>query len=339
MAAQFNQPSDIVCVTWYNDSPLLDERAYARTTAGRVGAELIEYKLRPEKFIKREAYDRFEFSPLPFSANYEMERAPFLAKVMQERDLSAVYYGNAGDGLFFSSGDNLALIDYFISCGLGRKTFSVALSSAQVSETSLLRSFWVAIMAKAGYFSEQTSRDPDYGWGLCREFKNNIDAEEKYFAPWEWPHAKVPHGKRTQIWGVMGESQYMNLLTGVPPLPVVELFLAQPLVEVCLQIPTYILQFNGRERGLARRAFKDCLSREVKLRRFKSHLSDYADDHVRTNAAMLKEYLLDGVLARNGILDKLVIEQFFNAPAQASEIHFARITHLVDTEAWARRWY
>ncbi|MGK2286495.1 asparagine synthase-related protein [Pedomonas sp. V897] len=338
LTSRFLNPSNICCVTWFNNSPLLDERAYARATTRQFGVELIEYKLRLEQFSNYDAYDNIEYSPLPFSLNYDMERSPFLSKILKERELSAVYYGNGGDGLFFNLANNLSLIDYLHRRGWRRELLSVALSSAQISQTSLIRSFWAALRAWAGYYSDNDSLPPEHGWGLCPEIANSFSQEEEFLAPWELSHPLIPHGKRTQIWGIMGESLYMNLIKGVTPLPVVDLFLAQPLVEVSLRIPTYVLQYNGRERGLARQAFKDCLTPEVRLRRFKSHLTDYLNEYIRARSPVLKEYLLDGLLAQKGLLNRTKIEGFFAEPAAASEYHFVRIGQLVDTEAWARRW-
>ena len=79
---------------------------------------------------------------------------------------------------------------------------------------------------------------------------------------------------------------------------------SQPLMELCLRIPTYVLTHAGWDRAVARRAFYDDLPPEIRNRRNKGGIEEHLRFTLEHNRGFLRELLLDGALVREGIVDR-----------------------------------
>ncbi len=115
--------------------------------------------------------------------------------------------------------------------------------------------------------------------------------------------------------------------------------LSQPLVELCLRIPTYLLIESGRDRALARRAFTGDLPAEIVRRQAKGR----ADQHVRNildgNLEFVREFLLDGVLVGRGLLNRAGLELYLTRDRSPADFQYSEILQEhVCTEAWLRTW-
>jgi asparagine synthase (glutamine-hydrolysing) len=115
--------------------------------------------------------------------------------------------------------------------------------------------------------------------------------------------------------------------------------LSQPLVELCLRIPTCVLIRSGRDRALARRAFANDLPAEIIARYAKGR----ADHHIRNildaNVAFVRELLLDGVLVQKGLLNRANLELYLTRDRSPADFQYNEILQEhVCTEAWLRTW-
>ncbi len=113
--------------------------------------------------------------------------------------------------------------------------------------------------------------------------------------------------------------------------------LSQPLVELCLRIPTYLLIKSGRDRALARLAFERDLPTEIVRRRAKGR----ADQHVRNildaNLDFVRELLLDGFLVRRGLLDRAALDLYLTRSRSPADFQYSEILQEhACTEAWLR---
>jgi asparagine synthase (glutamine-hydrolysing) len=115
--------------------------------------------------------------------------------------------------------------------------------------------------------------------------------------------------------------------------------MSQPVLELCLQLPTYVLIQGGQDRALARRAFAEDLPRQVARRTTKGGSTTIAKTLYEKNLPFIRELLLDGELVRAGYLDRKKLELNLR-PGHAILGHaFGEILieHL-STEAWLRSW-
>lgn len=83
--------------------------------------------------------------------------------------------------------------------------------------------------------------------------------------------------------------------------------LSQPVVETCLAVPAWTLA-GDRDRSLARLAFADRLPDRIRLRRSKGHMTSVYGRMLAAGLPRLRPWLLDGVLAQQGLIDRSLAE-------------------------------
>ena len=112
--------------------------------------------------------------------------------------------------------------------------------------------------------------------------------------------------------------------------------LSQPLMEVCLQIPTYLLLRGGRERGLAREAFADRVPEQILRRRDKGSVVSHATEMLRQSEPFVRELLLEGALAGAGVIVRKDLEPYIVHGQPFREEHLLPLLACIAAEVWVR---
>jgi asparagine synthase (glutamine-hydrolysing) len=134
-------------------------------------------------------------------------------------------------------------------------------------------------------------------------------------------------------------SQVVNRHRPIPRLeraPQHHPLLSQPLMEVCLQIPTYLLLRGGRERALARQAFADRVPAQILRRRDKGSIVSHATEMLRQSETFVRELLLDGALAGAGVIVRKELEPYIVQGQPFREEHLLPLLACIAAEVWAR---
>jgi asparagine synthase (glutamine-hydrolysing) len=105
-----------------------------------------------------------------------------------------------------------------------------------------------------------------------------------------------------------------------------------------LQIPTYVLAHRGKARGLFREAFAADVPAKIIHRYSKGGATSYVNRLLVENAQFLRELLLDGVLVREGILNRRVLEKELTEQKLVRGTELLPILNAVRTESWLRNW-
>jgi asparagine synthase (glutamine-hydrolysing) len=96
------------------------------------------------------------------------------------------------------------------------------------------------------------------------------------------------------------------------------------------------VHFDGRVRGLARRAFARELPEPILRRQWKDRPLLQLGEVIRLNLPFIREHLLEGALMRAGILDRAAVEQALrNGPSSSNAVGSEILSHL-DLELWVR---
>lgn len=146
-----------------------------------------------------------------------------------------------------------------------------------------------------------------------------------------------PQGKAAHIKGIVTIHNYLEGHARADFAPILSPLLSQPIVEACLAIPSWRWCENGRNRAVARRAFAGRLPRSVLERRSKGSFDGFCARLLHCNRPVVRDLLLDGRLAREGMLDRIEIAAALQQPSLSAPT-VSRLLALVDVESWIGCW-
>jgi asparagine synthase (glutamine-hydrolysing) len=324
----------ITCLNYHSPGSDSDERPYARLAAARAQRELVE--------LERDADYRLEqvldVARTPSPTNYLGRLgARTDADLAAAVGAPALFTGTGGDQLFFEFSHWWPAADYLRRRGFDRGFLATALDAARLGKVSLWRATRLAVVDRfrTGAPPMQTKRH----WALATETLWEPSSHPvRFLHPAHTEAFRLPIGKLMQVQQVTHFGGYYDPYQRQAAPELVNPLLSQPLIELCLRIPTYALTLGGRRRGLARHAFAQDLPPEIASRRSKGGLQEQISTVLARNLDFAREVLLDGELVRHRLLDRRRIESALEggpraAPGRAGEIHM-----YIGVEAWLQRW-
>jgi asparagine synthase (glutamine-hydrolysing) len=326
----------VTCLHQFTAASHEDERGYARLAAARAGAPLLELPM-------DSAADQFD-SRLLSGPKTPKPGVPHLLRLLETELINGVaasagartlWTGQGGDHVFLQTTGSASAGDYLATRGL-RPGFIAALSdAARLSR----QPYWFVLRSarKAG-----TASRPPPAVGRAREtyfvapaaLPDNADAYVSH--PWTLDAEDLPEGKQ---WQIRFLAEVANRHRPIPRLeraPQHAVLLSQPVVEVCVQIPTYLLLRGGRERGLARDAFADRVPPQIIRRRDKGSVMSHATELIRQSEEFVRELLLEGALADAGVIRSRDLEPYIVNGQPLREEHFLPLLACIAAEVWVR---
>ena len=331
----------VTCLNYFGAGPGEDERAYARRMAARARVDLIEHELQVSE-VRLEPLLRLCPSARPWFYLYELEHGCFERELAAEHSARGLFSGGGGDGVFYQSRADLALTDYLIAHGPGPELLSVAVAAARLTRTSVWRMLfraWREGVRRPRWRPIDLSR-VDRGVlsaELCKACADSLALLPPWYqsaaarnAPpgllWHAQTIAVPPAFYPSFADESSEERTMPLL-------------AQPLVELCLKIPTYRWIAQGVDRALARAAFEAVLPPEIVRRAGKGRIDRHVRQILDANLRFVRELLLDGHLVREGLLDRERLELYLTAGASPIDHHYTQILQIhLCVEAWLQSW-
>jgi asparagine synthase (glutamine-hydrolysing) len=332
----------LLCLNYFGTGPQEDERRYARAVAQHTGAELIEQQL-DVKSVRLEELLSLRRSPRPWFYLYEIEHGGFEGELATRHGAQSLFSGAGGDGVFFQAHAELALTDYLFEHGVGPGLLRTAVDAAHVSRKSIWRLLWQALRTRAlqPQWDPLALVKPPTRTIVNSELLASMQGRKGFAHPWLTPEATrgVPPGVLWHILSIATPPAYYNSFQGgrypERTLPL----LSQPLVELCLRIPTYLLIESGWDRALARRAFERDLPAEIVQRRLKGRVDQHVRNILDENLGFARELLLDGYLVRRGLLNRSALELYLTRNRSPADFQYGEILHEhACTEAWLRSW-
>ena len=329
-------PSErIACINYHSPGSDSDERGYARLAASRTGARLIEQH-RDDSFRLESVLDVAR-TPTPGSYLGRMGTGRMDAAAAAAHDARAVFTGSSGDQVFFERRCTWPAADYLKLHGFGRGFLGAALDAARLGQVS----FWRAI---GNAVKDQSFRDRPateigrYVTLASPEARERASQElQRAMHPALLAADELPIGKYHQVDDLISPGEYYDPYLRDASPELVTPLRSQPLVEFCLAMPTYTLAEGGRGRGLARRAFANDIPPEIAARRSKGSNQDHVASVLRRNASFARELLLDGQLAKQGLLDRAQLDAALSGKPTATQTYVAEIHTCIAIESWIRR--
>src|SRR5579872_4811275 len=333
----------VTCLHYFGTGPDEDERKYARMMAARAGVELIEQQL-DASAVRLERMSSVRGSARPWYYMYDLEHGDFEAELARERAASALFSGSGGDGVFFQSQAELAVTDYLFDHGPGPALLRVAADLAGIARksiwpllfgalrTRLWRARWNPLEMHAAT-PRRTLVNPDLLVAVA--------ADESLINPWFAPQLVrgVPPGILWHALSVAVPPQFYNSFEGGPYPERTMPLISQPLVELCLRIPTYVLMRNGTDRATARRAFAPDLPDTIVKRRNKGRVDQHVRNLLDNNLEFVRERLLDGQLVKERMLDRHELERYLDRGHSPADFQYTQILQFyLCGEMWLQRW-
>ena len=336
----------------YNSRGTGDERRFARSMARAVNCTLVERARNQLLDLRRIAECNRTVRPvLNFSAPDTEARNVMLAR---ELHASAVFNGELGDNIFGSHPGVEALVECLGRFGFGRRYLSVAIDYAILKRQSLWRT-----LAAAYRECESVARSPDfnsmmevrrhYGESRARSLMlASPEVEEhcrsmgdRFIHPWLKGSRLLAPGSRALLFGliVVTSTPYHSPFSKPSDPPFISPLVSQPLVELALRIPAYLHCKYAQDRPIARVAFADVLPPDILQRGLgKGGPALWVKDVVERNNEFLREYLLNGVLVRERLLDRKKLETVLSPRIAKSTVVATEIFAKLYIEAWLRKW-
>ena len=339
--ARIKTRPQIRCINYYDTAAAGDERQFARLAAVRAQTKITEIHLDPtavpaEKIL---GFARFA-SPTPWAEAFYTQTTP--ADLARQWGASAIFDGNFGDSLFFYYSDQtLRVADLMYFRGLcAPRLLGLSFRTAAMMRCSIWNVLFNGV--KKGLLRPRC--DPTAYFGKWRWFvtpealqvgRNNQDLIPEYLMD----RPRLAPGKFEQILGLSSAPAFYNPSghsSDPEPVPVLT---SQPLRELLFRIPTDVLTFEGVPRAIARKAFADDVPPEVSARSDKGVVNNFLSEFLKHNEKFIRDLLMDGLLVKNGVLDKVRLEDFFSGRKFTNiRISSELALYHFSIEAWAQSW-
>lgn len=336
-----SQPN-VTCLHYFGTGPDEDERRYARLMASHAHTELIEHQLTVEE-ARLEQILNLRRSAKPWFYLYEIEHSRYEAQLSAQRAAKGLFSGSGGDGVFFQTHADLAVTDYLFDHGFGRDLLAVAVDAARISRKSIWPLLVNAVRRRllpAQLHPLRMGGRPERTI-VSREVVSAATRDPKLIHPWFANRAarRMPPGTLWHALCVAPAPAFYPSFEARPHPERTMPLLSQPLIELCLRIPTYVLIKNGMDRATARRAFAPDLPPEIIKRRNKGRIDQHIRDLMDANLNFVRDMLLNGRLVKEGLLNRRNLELYLTRERSPADFQYSEILQeQLCVEAWLSRW-
>jgi asparagine synthase (glutamine-hydrolysing) len=315
-----------------------DETPFARIAARFADCRLVECE-RPSQ-VDLEPLLRMHplpasYSCLPYTQNDGVER-----RVAAAAGASAVFSGGSGDQVFYQSRADLAVSDYVARHGVLRpELWSTAVSAARLEKRSVWDILGAAIRDSRSKIRWEPVSEAGKHWPILHaDLVASVRGTPRIAHPWLESARDTPIGKQWHVYSLTAPPTYYDARCLPSDPEYVHPLQSQPILEMSLQIPTYLLTNHGWDRWLARKAFAKEMPPEIATRRSKCALDDHLERVVERNLPFIRRFLLDGLLVQRGFLDKQKLDDVLSRRLTCPQSPTVEILQYVSVESWARTW-
>ena len=333
IAGRGARPS-VVCLNYFTEMSEGDERSYARAVAQAAGFELIETALRVSERRLGESSGPIRVAT-PALLGFHLSAEQLKYRLVAERHAGAVFTGQGGDHLFHQVLTPLTAAEYAHLHGVTLHLFRIMRDTTRLTGHSI----WSVCRSVLRYGLLRHSFDPYKRFEPPSLLTDDASAMLNPAAnvhPWVLDAIGLPSSKIRQIFDIIDCQRFFRAV--YPNAEEVHPLISQPIIECCLQVPTYVLTHRGRSRGLVREAFEGIVPTKVINRQSKGFTTGYAGQTVMKNAAYLRELLLDGVLVTEGLLDRHRLEKALSERELVLGKGMRPIMSALMAETWLSTW-
>lgn len=303
-----------------------DERFYARAVSSFCGIKTreVEHDERTVALTEPPAY--LQFRPGAYAVLGGIDRA--FDTAVGDRQVS-VFGGIGGDNVFGFDSTVAPILDAAARLGWGCRSFQAMCDVARAANASL----WDA----ARLTWRAWRKGPRQHWERDLTFlAADAIPTGPFLHPWDAGGRGASQAKRNHVEAIRRILDFLDRPTRWYDRDVVAPLLSQPVVEYCLQIPSWTWVAGGRDRAVARAAFANRLPADVAWRRGKGRIESLCVAAFLRQRPALRELLLGGRLAARGLFDTHAIEAYFARDNLDGNFDYFRLLEIADVERWVR---
>lgn len=317
-----------------------DERYWARLAAEHSGYDVEEVPLEPwNTRLDSPAHMQPTVGPVWSALAYRV-RNPIELKLYRQEPYTAVFNGDGGDFILGRKSMPHAIDDFLrlkgLSKGLITVASRVALRTGTLTWSVLGSAIWRRMRGNAmkDNYEKLLTRPAlaaDPFKGVCLGFARHPH-------PWFSECEEVPWDVIHRVGNLLAPPEIYNPFAEPGDLApyIAQPMYSQPMVELCLRIPAYIHFYEGRDRGLARAAFKTEIPEQIRRRQWKDQVPGGMETLVRLNRAYLREVLLEGTLCNEGFLDRTAVQNALSDRFSTTQFYVDEVINYLHLESWLR---
>lgn len=318
------------CATLATRDPGGDERVAARQLAGHLGVPLHEAVYAPEDF------DPFISAssglPRPSRKSFLTSVDALFEGARAHHAAASVWDGNGGDNLFCYLHSAAPVVDRFMAEGPFSAWPRSLLDICGVTGSdlgSMARSTLRRLIRRPGFPAWPADARLTSGRALPLTMLSPV-------TPWNREMAPRHGGKQDHLALIMRAQLHChgpaNAARRFSPL------MSQPLLELCLSLPTWLWCHGGINRALARMAFAKELPTVLHRRTSKAGPDSFLRAIFERNRKIYRELLAGGILEQAGLIDMTAVDLALQTDRNHNDPVIYRVLDLVEAENWAREW-
>jgi asparagine synthase (glutamine-hydrolysing) len=307
------------CINFATRSKDGDERRFARDVAERLHLSLLEIGEAAPHAIPAPRCPSFQPTTNPLLAPVEQA----IGEAAETLGLMLLIDGGGGDNLFSSLTTASPVVDALRWAGPRAAANAISDIALRAGCT-----WWDVVRAAA-----RRARRRSAEWPEDRSFLSSaVVGSRPEPHPWLDGLRRVPPGKREHVEALVHIQHFLDRsATGMPRLhPLV----AQPLLEHCLRVPSWLWVQGGRDRAVARNAFARRLPESVLSRHSKGSLQGLFQRAFARLRPQILEILMTGTLRKQGIIDAADVETCLRRGEWHRDDVQMRISELVALDLW-----
>lgn len=322
-------------MNWLSPGLAGDERAFAQLAAARYGVRLVE---QPTLSRDLDFSTRFPRQLMrPRTRLLPMGHDEAGAELARRFEAEAFFTGTGGDHLFYDHLPVTAAADYLHYGGPWRDFVGTAVAMAQLSQDTVwnvLAELLRRSLGRRPAAHELVSTTNPY---LSAAAAEAVDFE-RYTHPWAVAAADAaPPARLKQILNLVELQRHYYRYGRADVSEEMHVLFSQPVIEAALRTRPDWFAADGRQRGLARRAFADLLPDAIRERRSKGASTGYVTQFLTQRLAPIRGLLLDGRLAARGLLDRPALEDMLTPLGLARGRDHHALIRCLTAELWVRQ--
>ena len=273
--------------------------------------------------------------PIPSATgDNNKQKIEMYEKYIESNSIDGIFQGQGGDQIFFKRPELAPLFDYRKKHLFDSQYYKILLNTARLTGASV----WKLRKLTPPHENRLSADQGPANVFLSRDISNGLAPVNVYKEhPWFQGSEPFSFGKYNQlkkftVFNVYAQHLVLNPLK-TPMLPPL---ICQPLMETTLRIPSHLLLAGGRNRGLAREAFKRELIPAVYNRELKGFITKHVSNTIIKSLKPVREFLLDGLLVKANFLNQDALETSLSEDRIKVDAVGALIVETMIKEKWAR---